>query len=60
VSISSVSPAVRPAGGSDPAGGQQHVDAAAGAEVKHDLAGAQVVDGEGVAAAEAGRDRRGW
>ena len=39
---------------SDPAGGEQHVDAAAGAEVEHHLAFPQVGDRERVAATEAG------
>ena len=38
-------------GRADPAGRQQHVDAAAGAEVQHGLAGMQVGDGDRVAAA---------
>ena len=38
-------------GRADPAGRQQHVDAAAGAEVQHGLAGLQVGDGDRVAAA---------
>ena len=40
----------------DPAGGQQHVDATAGAEVEHRLALVQVGDDERVAAAEARGD----
>ena len=43
----------------DPAGGQQHVDAAAGAEVEHGLALVQVGDDERVAAAEARGDGLG-
>ena len=34
----------------DPAGRQQHVDAAAGAEVQHHVAGTEVGDGDRVAA----------
>jgi hypothetical protein len=41
----------------DPAGGQEHVDAAAGAEVQHGLPGMQFGDSDGVAAAEAGPRR---
>ena len=44
--------AVRLAGRADPAGGEQHVDAAAGAEVEHGLALVQVGDRGRVAAAE--------
>ena len=43
------------AGRADPLGRQQHVDAAAGAEVEHGLAGVEVGDGGRVAAAEAGQ-----
>ena len=46
------------AGGADAAGGQQHVDPAAAAEVEHDLAGLQVGERRGVAAAEAGEHGR--
>ena len=45
---------VHVAGGADPLGGEQHVDAAAGTEIEHGLALAQLGDGGGVAAAEAG------
>ena len=50
---------VRLAGRADPAGGQQDVDAAAGAQVEHGLALVQVGDGERVAAAQARGDRLG-
>ena len=46
------------AGRADPLGGQQHVDAAARAEVEHGLAGVEVGDGGRVAAAEAGQRGR--
>ena len=45
------------AGRADPPGRQQHVDAAAGAEVQHGVAGLQVGDGDRVAAAEADAHR---
>jgi hypothetical protein len=45
------------AGGTDPLGGQQHVDAATGAEVQHHLALAEVGDGGGIAATQAGQQR---
>src|ERR1035437_307390 len=44
----------------DAAGGQQHVDAAAGAEIEHGLAGAQVDQRGGIAAAERGEDGLFW
>ena len=44
------------AGGADAAGGEQDVDAAAGAEVEHAFAFVEVGDGERVAAAEGGGD----
>ena len=49
--------AVQPIGlaaGGDAAGGQQHVDPAAGTEVQHGFSWAQLSDGDGIAAAEAG------
>ena len=42
----------------DPPGRQQHVDPAAGAEVEHRLAGAELGQRRGIAAAERGGDRR--
>ena len=45
-------------GRADPAGRQEHVDPAAGAEVQHDLARMEVGDGDRVAAAEADPHRR--
>src|SRR5574341_1030486 len=44
-------------GGADALGREQHVDAAARAEVQDGLAAAQLGDGGGVAAAEAGQQR---
>ena len=44
-------------GWADPAGGQQHVDAAAGAQVEDRLAGLEAGDGDRVTAAQAGRYR---
>ena len=44
-------------GGADAAGGEQYVEAAAGAEVEHDVAFGEVGDGDGVAAAEADGQR---
>ena len=49
--------AVRLAARAYPTGGQQHVDAAARAQVQHCLPGAQFGGGYGVAAAEAGPHR---
>ena len=49
--------AVRLPGRADPAGRQQHVDAAAGAQVQHRLPGMQVRHRDRVAAAEAGPHR---
>ncbi len=51
--------AVGEAGGADPPGGQQDVDAAAGTEVEHRLAGLQLGDHHRVAAAEARGHRLG-
>ena len=44
-------------GGADPAGGQQHVDAAAGTQVEDRLAGLEAGDGDRVTAAQTGRYR---
>ena len=49
--------AVRLPGRADPAGRQQHVDAAAGAQVQHRLPGMQVRHRDGITAAEAGPHR---
>ena len=58
-SISSVmSRPIGPAGRADAAGGEQHVDAAARAEVEHGLALVQLGDRGRVAAAERGQRRR--
>ena len=51
--------AVRLPGGAHAPGRQQHVDAAAGAQVQHRLAGRELGQGCGVAAAEGGGDRLG-
>ena len=48
---------VRDAGRGDAAGREQHVDPAAGAEVEHDVAGAEVDHRERVAAAQRGLQR---
>jgi hypothetical protein len=51
--------AVGLAGRADAAGGEQDVDAAAGAQVEHPLILTQLCDGDGVAAAERGCHRFG-
>ena len=55
------------AGGADAPGGKQHVDAAAGAEIEHRLAGVELGQRGGIAAAERGQHglfaavrRSGW
>jgi hypothetical protein len=51
--------AVGETGATDPAGGEQDVDAAAGAQVRDDVAFVQVGDEQGVAAPEGGEDSLG-